>query len=259
MAPLPSPRQQLLTDVSIAIDPAAVLLTLNRGRRIDRLNADMAAAVTTARRLIRPAAAMAWVRVTSVTAETVTLDSMEAGSRHAVSLNIGPHADLMAAAVIALISVGTIGDDLDAAVRELNHKGELLQAYLLDSAGVVALSEVGRAVREQAEAEASRRNWGVSPSLGPGTLDGWPLTGQRGLWGFLESDGPAGAAAIGITLGENGVLTPHKSATGLIGLGAAYRSRRVGSVCGFCQLRHTCWRRRNSSRAADGPPAIADP
>jgi hypothetical protein len=246
MTPLPKPRQQLLTDIAVEIDPESVLLTLNRGRRIDRLNPDMQAAVATARSLIQPAAALAWVRVDRVHGDRVTVSSDAAGSPGEVTLTIGPHADLMAAARIALISVGTIGDELDAAVQALNQKGELLKGYFLDSAGVVALSEVGRAVREAAEAEAKRRGWGVSPSLGPGTLAGWPLAGQRELWGFLNGGDTSGAAAIGIVLRESGVLKPHKSATGLIGLGAGYGARRVGSVCGFCQLRDTCWRRRRN-------------
>jgi hypothetical protein len=251
MVSLPQPFRQTLTDIRVEIDPDTVLLTLNRGRRIDRLNADMRVAVESAQSLIQPKAALAWAVVQGVTAETVTLRAADAADRQEVTLTLGPHADLMAAARIALISVGTIGFDLDAAVQRLNKEGNLLGAYFLDSAGVVALSEVGRTVREFAEVEARRRDWGVSASLGPGTLAGWPLTGQRELWGLLDAEP---AAAIGVSLAQSGVLKPHKSATGLIGLGPDYRSRQVGSVCGFCQLRKTCWRRRGNN---DGAPNAA--
>jgi hypothetical protein len=247
MVSLPQPFQQTLSDIRVEIDPDTVLLTLNRGRRIDRLNKDMRTAVETAQSLIQPKAAVTWAGVQQVAAETVTLRAAFADDGQEATLLLGPHADLMANARIALISVGTIGFDLDTAVRRLNKEGDLLGAYFLDSAGVVALSEVGRAVREFAETEAKRRNWGVSASLGPGTLAGWPLTGQRELWDFMSADPEAGGAAIGVSLGQSGVLKPHKSATGLIGLGPDYRSRQVGSVCGFCQLRNTCWRRRKIS------------
>jgi hypothetical protein len=255
MVSLPQPFRQTLTDIRVEIDPDTVLLTLNRGRRIDRLNKDMRAAVESAQSLIQPKAALAWAVVQGVTAETVTLRAADAADHQEVTLTLGPHADLMAAARIALISVGTIGFDLDEAVQRMNKEGNLLGAYFLDSAGVVALSEVGRAVREFAEKEASRRDWGVSASLGPGTLAGWPLTGQRELWDFLSADPVAGAAAVGVSLGQSGVLKPHKSATGLIGFGADYRSRQVGSVCGFCQLRKTCWRRRRNSDRAQNAAA----
>jgi hypothetical protein len=241
MLALPQPMQQTLTDISVEIDPETVLLTLNRGRSIPRMSAGMQTAVAQARALIKPAAALAWVRVDKVDGQCVSISSEVAGGTTiSALLELGPHADLMAPASIALISVGTIGDDLDAAVMDLNQKGDLLEGYFLDSAGVVALAEVGRAVRETAETTAAGLGWGVSPSLGPGTLAGWPLTGQRELWDFLDGD------SVGIALSESGVLKPHKSATGLIGLGKAYGSRRVGSVCGFCQLRATCWRRRES-------------
>jgi hypothetical protein len=256
MINLPQPLQQILTDISVEIDPETVLLILNRGRRIPQLSAEMQRAVETARTLIQPAAALTWVRVDRVEGEAVTLSTEDGRHPRTAALTLGPRADLMAAARFALISVGTIGDDLDRAVADLNAKGDLLGAYLLDSAGVVALAEVGRAVREKAEAEAARLAWGVSPSLGPGTLAGWPLAGQRDLWAYLDNGSGPGAAAIGVALSESGVLKPHKSATGLIGLGGGYRSRRVGSVCGFCQLRHTCWRRRRNG--AEPAPAAAD-
>lgn len=241
MITLPQPLQQTLTDISVSIDPETVLLTLNRGRSIPSLNAGMQAAVTEARALIKPAAALAWVRVDKVDGQCVSISSEGAGGTiNSAVLELGPHADLMALASIALISVGTIGDDLDEAVADLSQKGNLLEGYFLDSAGVVALAEVGRAVRETAEATAAEFGWGVSPSLGPGTLAGWPITGQRELWDFLDGD------SVGVVLCESGVLKPHKSATALIGLGKAYGSRRVGSVCGFCQLRATCWRRREN-------------
>lgn len=243
MISLPQPLQQTLTDISVSIDPETVLLTLNQGRSNSRLSAGMLAAVEQARGLIRPAAALAWVRVDAVEGEGVAVSAENVGGKKSAFLELGPHADLMASASIALVSVGTIGDDLDSAVAALNQKGDLLAAYLLDSAGVVALAEVGRAVRELAETTAAGFDWGVGPSLGPGTLAGWPLTGQRQLWDFLDGD------TVGILLSDSGVLKPHKSATGLIGLGAGYDSRRVGSVCGFCQLRDTCWRRRENVSA----------
>jgi hypothetical protein len=258
MSSLPHPLQQTLTDITVVIDPEMILLALHQGQRARHpdMEGEMQAAVERARRLIRPAAALAWGRVDQVAGERVTLSSEIGGRPRQATLTLGPHADLMAAAKIALISVGTIGDELDKAVADLNGKGDLLGAYFLDSAGVVALAEVGRAVRERAEREAARHEWGVSPSLGPGTLAGWPLEGQRELWGFLDNADGHGAAALNIVLSESGVLKPHKSATGLIGLGAEYGSRRVGSVCGFCQLRKTCWRRRRN--AAETESAAMD-
>ncbi len=89
-----------------------------------------------------------------------------------------------------------------------------------------------------AEETAAGLGWGVSPSLSPGSLVGWSQRGQRDLCALLQLDD------IGVRLNEYCVLEPHKSASGLIGLGPGYESARVGSVCKYCALQKTCWRRR---------------
>jgi hypothetical protein len=137
-----------------------------------------------------------------------------------------------------LAGVGTIGPALEARVHELQAAGESLQSYLLDSAGVVALGAVGEALRCLAEEMAGQRGWGVSPALSPGSLVGWPLKGQKEVCASLP------LADIGVRLNAHYVLEPHKSFSAVIGLGPGYESTKVGSVCKFCALRKTCWRRR---------------
>ncbi len=103
---------------------------------------------------------------------------------------------------------------------------------------MVALGAVGEAMRCLAEEAAAERGWGVSPSLSPGSLVGWPLRGQRELCALLPLD------EIGVRLNSHCVLEPHKSVSALIGLGPDYESGHVGSVCKYCALQDTCWRRR---------------
>jgi len=67
---------------------------------------------------------------------------------------------------------------------------------------------------------------------------GWPLRGQRELCSLLPLD------EIGVHLNKYYVLEPHKSFSSLIGLGPGYESGQVGSICKYCALRDTCWRRR---------------
>jgi hypothetical protein len=158
-----------------------------------------------------------------------------------VRLHVGPKVDLLQPARKVLVSVGTIGPALEQRVQELNAGREALRAYMLDSAGVVALGSVGEAVRCLAEEKAEELGWGVSASLSPGSLVGWPLWGQKQLCDLLDLD------AIGVRLNNHGVLEPHKSASGLIGMGPGYESTRVGSVCKYCALQKTCWRRRRDA------------
>jgi hypothetical protein len=78
----------------------------------------------------------------------------------------------------------------------------------------------------------------VSAALSPGSLVGWPLAGQRELCALLP------LTDIGVRLNAHCVLEPHKSASVVIGLGPGYASHEVGSVCRYCSLADTCWRRR---------------
>ena len=227
----------VLTDIEIELDAREVVLALHQGKRApEALVDETAIAIEQTRRLIYPRALYKWVSVRDVIGKQVVLAAVN-GDRETV-LKLGPHADLMGKAELALVSVGTIGNELDEHVDELNKSGKLLEAYLVNSVGVVALAEVGRAIRKYAEKEASSRGWGVGASLAPGSLQGWPIEGQFELCVLLSLD------EIAVRLNESGVLVPFNSASSLIGMGQGYSARKVGSVCRFCIRAETCWRRR---------------
>jgi hypothetical protein len=156
-------------------------------------------------------------------------------------LHIGPKANLLDSAQQVLIGVGTIGPALEERVHDLQAAGEGLQSYLLDSAGVVALGAVGEALRCLAEETAEAEGWGVSAALSPGSLVGWSLRGQREVCALLPLQ------EVGVRLNDHCVLEPHKSFSAVIGLGPGYETKKVGSVCKYCALRKTCWRRREAS------------
>jgi hypothetical protein len=195
-------------------------------------------AIALGQTLWQPAAAYAWVDVHAVEGECVSVPGRDG---EPVVLRVGPRADLLAPAQRILVSVATIGPALEETVRELDAGGDHLAAYLLDSAGVVAVGAVMEAVRCAAEEEAARLGWGVSASLSPGSLVGWPLEGQRELCALLP------LAEIGVRLNAHCVLEPHKSASLTVGLGPGYQAHKVGSVCKFCALADTCWRRREGA------------
>ncbi len=227
----------VLSDMEIELDAREVVLALHQGKKApEALIGETSDAIAQLQNLIHPRAFYEWVKALGVDGAQVLLAPGN-GGRNAI-LRLGPHADLMAEAELALISIVTIGNNLDERVYELNKSGELLEAYLLDSVGVVALAEVGNAIRKYAEMEAASRGWGVSASLAPGSLQGWPLMGQFDLCTLLPLDN------IDVYLNESGVLLPFKSASSLIGMGRGYGSKQVGSVCRFCLCAETCWRRR---------------
>lgn len=160
-----------------------------------------------------------------------------------VGLTIGPKSDLLAMAKRVVVAVYTIGPELDAEVTALQRAGEPFLAYLLDCVGVMALGHVGERMRRFAEELALGLEWGVSQALSPGSLVGWALQGQRELCGLLP------LADIGVRLNKYCVLEPQKTGSMLIGLGPDYETHEVGSICGYCALKDSCWRRKEKNTA----------
>jgi hypothetical protein len=222
---------------TIALTPEEVL-DAQCGRRSEARNAALMQAareaVALGQSLVEPAAVYDEFAVHQVVGEEVLLDGWG-------RLRVGPKADLLAPASRVMVAVYTIGPALERRVTELSKSGEGLLAYLLDSAGVMALGAVGESLRQQVEQRAAESGWGVSPALSPGSLVGWPVQGQRDVCALLPLE------AIGVRLNAQYVLKPHKSVSMVVGLGAGYPSSHVGSVCQYCSLADRCWRRRKEA------------
>lgn len=246
---------RILRNLPIALDPEEILLAQFLGRRRSfspPLLSSAQRAIDSSEELVEPAAVYDEFLVLGFEGEEVALAEVstevptEASSPgNSISpgveigrLRVGPKIDLLRPARRVMVSVDTIGPALEKRVEALQKSGEVLDAYMLDSVGVVALGGVGEALRELAEQRAAELGWGVGAALSPGSLVGWDHRGQRDLCALLPLD------AIQVQLNDHCVLEPHKSASMLIGLGPDYPSSRVGSVCRYCSLADTCWRRK---------------
>lgn len=239
----------ILRDIPVALTAKEVIAPGGRKSNRPELVRQAEEAIALGQTLWQPTAIYDWFDVETIEGELVQLQaptkiresSLTGGQASSVMLTIGPKADLLTHAQRVLVSVVTIGPALEQRVQELQSAGDMLLAYLLDSAGVVALGAAGEAVRCEAENTATELGWGVSPSLSPGSLVGWSVRGQRELCALLPLD------EIGVRLNQNCVLEPHKSVSALVGLGPGYETAKVGSVCKYCALQKTCWRRRKDS------------
>jgi hypothetical protein len=105
----------------------------------------------------------------------------------------------------------TLGPRLEAEVAALAAGRELLEAFLLDTAGWAAIETAVRALRHELRGRAGARGLRVTHRLAPGYGD-WPLAEQRALLSVLDDGGDL------VRLTEHGVLLPFKSVTGLFGL-----------------------------------------
>lgn len=231
---------QVVTEIPIDLVPEEILNAQFLGRRTSfspSLLRSAADAIALGRELYAPAAIYGEFPVLGIEAEELLIGTNGTTAR----LTIGSKIDLLEPAERVLIAVNTIGQALESKVDELHRRGEALEAYMLDSVGVVGLGAVGETLRRIVERRAAELGWGVGAALAPGSLVGWPLRGQRELCALLPLE------KIGVVLNDSYVLVPHKSASMLVGVGPRYRASQVGSVCRFCSLSDSCWRRRKDS------------
>lgn len=232
----------ILRDVPISLTPADLLQAQHGSKRRSPRPGLVAAteeAVAMSRSLIAPAAVCDEFLVRDLVGERVLLSADPASESGAEGcLTIGPKVDLLASATRLMVAVYTIGPALESRVHELYAAGGDLLAFMLDSVGVQALGAIGETLYERAEERAMELGWGVSPALSPGSLVGWSLQGQREVCALLPLD------EIGVRLSDHCVLEPHKSVSMVVGLGPGYESSHVGSVCRYCCLADSCWRRR---------------
>ena len=141
----------------------------------------------------------------------------------------------------ALISVYTTGQSLELEALNASSKGYLLEAYLIDLIGLIVLDKIELIIKEIAEKQARKSEWGVSPFMSPGSVHGWELEDQVGLCALLPLD------KINVKIREDGVLSPFKTISCLIGIGPGYDAVQVGTTCQICSKNHACQMKKDKS------------
>lgn len=155
-------------------------------------------------------------------------------------VRIGTKIDYLYPAKETVIAICTAGWAIADAIRSYSDNGDYIMAYYLDSFGVRALSELSSYMRGRVEDIAKEKGWGVGPSMQPGSVEGWDVTGQNDLYRLGHGE------LLGLSLNDSSFLVPHISNSALIGIGPHYTESKVGSMCHECPRRNEClWRREN--------------
>ncbi|WDP88418.1 MAG: hypothetical protein HUN04_01120 [Desulfobacter sp.] len=141
----------------------------------------------------------------------------------------------------ALAAVYTAGSQIDELAAAASEAKDFMGAHFIDLIGLLVLEKTEALVKQQAEEQAARRGWGVSPFLSPGSVHGWALEEQVCLASFLP------LSDIGVSMSGTGVFSPFKTISCLIGIGPGYKSRKVGSTCRVCSRREHCTIRHNQN------------
>ncbi len=220
MTLLPSiPTKVTCEEVAACTEGDSQLFTKEIGRAVSRAN-----------NLIRPAAALEWVRVVSTGPTSITVMTSTAK----ITLETGEQSKIWHHAKKILVSVVTIGPLLDQHICKLNQSRDSLGAYLLDCAGIAALRQAGTIVCQLAEKKALEHQWGVGGIAGPGGIDGWYLDDQQQICTLVPIDD------INVKIDNKGILYPLKTVSGLIPIGPGYKRQTVGSTCRHCCQQETC-------------------
>lgn len=220
----------------VNVETDQLIHLMKSARSADKMASEIDWAVKTINRVAAPVCVYDYFTVGNEGEGQARIEPQTTGPR--VLFNIGPKAQLLTMARLALVAVITLGPELDGMLNNLQHKGDMLKAYILDTAGILALGLAGRRANRIAEDEASNRNWGVGRRLSPGDLRGWDVEEQRKIAKLLP------LSKIGVTLTSGCMLRPVKTGTSIIGLGPSYKENRVGTVCQWCPNQKSCLIRR---------------
>ena len=163
-----------------------------------------------------------------------TIGRVMENSESFVDMDFGYCINFLTHASHALVSVYTAGQELELESKKASQKGEFLEAFFIDLIGLIVLEKAGNHIKQIAEKKAADSGWGVSPFLSPGSVHGWDLEEQIKLCSLLPLE------KINVKIRDDAVLSPFKTISSLIGLGAGYDALLVGKTCQVCSKRDNC-------------------
>jgi cobalamin-dependent methionine synthase I len=135
----------------------------------------------------------------------------------------------------AVLVLVTIGDGIERAVETYREQGQLAPALVFDAFGSAAAEAAAaaaeEAVREAVEVGGMRCSRRFSPGYG-----GWNVAEQR--WILEALDG----ADVGVSLTRGCMMTPRKSVTFAMTVGADPIELRRDDVCASCGVADCEWR-----------------
>jgi len=131
------------------------------------------------------------------------------------------------------VLVCTIGETLENIAAELMTSDPLL-GWAMDGLGSAATESLASAACNQIEAAAAEDGMETTLPLSPGMI-GWPVDrGQEQIFSLLGDS----AAQIGIKINSSSMMTPRKSLSMVLGIGA--KVGNTGRTCDYCSVSATC-------------------
>lgn len=137
-----------------------------------------------------------------------------------------------------MIALGlcTIGEELENKVSQLNQKGELAQAVILDAMGSAAAESAADFLNLQICEWCQQRGWGSSQRFSPG-YGNWSLEGQKFIFSLLPAE------RIKVKLNQSCMMIPRKSVSFAIKIGEEFENLKKKKICDICNLKDCPYRK----------------
>lgn len=127
----------------------------------------------------------------------------------------------------------TAGEGITKKSKVLMGNGDMIQAYIVDTIGSVAVESAMDVIQEKLATIENARHREITNRFSPGYC-GWNVSAQPALFSLLPEH------FCGITLTDSFLMQPLKSVSGVIGLGAGVK--RLKYPCQICDKKD-CFRR----------------
>ncbi len=131
--------------------------------------------------------------------------------------------------------VATAGMEFEEYLHRLKDSGDMVRLFIADSVGSVIAERAADLMEEELQNEIDNHGWHRTNRFSPGYC-GWHVSQQQRLFPLFGDDAPCG-----VTLSASSLMTPIKSVSGVIGLGANVRYMEY--TCGLCDFKQ-CYKRR---------------
>lgn len=136
----------------------------------------------------------------------------------------------------AAIFAATIGAQFDRRAKETFTQDDPLKGYILDIIGSEMAEGTADWLENKIKTAAQLQGKQCSNRYSPGYC-GWDVGEQHKLFSFLPEN------FCGIRLTDSALMTPHKSLSGIIGIGKEIK--RQALPCDVCTLEH-CYKNRKA-------------
>ncbi|VVS92047.1 hypothetical protein [Desulfoluna spongiiphila] len=183
-------------------------------------------------RIIRPEALFQWFELTEVQAEEIVATEPVSGTT--ARLTTGGFSPYFQRASRFLAAIYTLGPKVDTLLHRVMAEGLEMEAHFVNMGSLAALTRTASVLTRLAENRAKKEGVGVSPPLSPGSIEGWELESQHELCALFPID------SIGITQGDDAILSPMNTLSVVIAIGPGFTDTRAGSPCRLCRMGGSC-------------------